>query len=43
MEPAIKPALLKTKASGVFATEQTLKGKLFCNTKANYDVKYISI
>ena len=38
MEPAIKPALIetKTKAIGVLATEQTLKGKLFYNTKAKY-------
>jgi glutamate racemase len=38
MEPAIKPALMKTKtkAIGVLATEQALKGKLFYNTKAKY-------
>ena len=38
MEPAIKPALIntKTKAIGVLATEQALKGKLFFNTKAKY-------
>lgn len=33
MEPAIKPALIKikTKAIGVLATEQALKGKLRCS------------
>jgi glutamate racemase len=38
MEPAIKPALMntKTRAIGVLATEQALKGKLFYNTKAKY-------
>ena len=38
MEPAIKPALLstRTKAVGVLATERTLSGKLFCNTKSRY-------
>jgi glutamate racemase len=38
MEPEIKPALIKTKtkAIGVLATEQALKGKLFYNTKAKY-------
>jgi glutamate racemase len=38
MEPAIKPALMKTKtkAVGVLATEQTLKGRLFYNTKSKY-------
>jgi glutamate racemase len=38
MEPAIKPALLKTKtkAIGVLATERALKGNLFFNTKKKY-------
>jgi glutamate racemase len=38
MEPAIKPALeqTRTRAIGVLATEQTLKGKLFNRTKATY-------
>jgi glutamate racemase len=38
MEPAIKPALLKTKtkAIGVLATERALKGNLFFNTKKRY-------
>jgi glutamate racemase len=38
MEPAIKPALMKTKtkAIGVLATERALKGQLFYNTKAKY-------
>lgn len=38
MEPAIKPALLqtRTRAIGVLATQQTLKGKLFNRTKATY-------
>ena len=33
MEPAIKPALLKTKAIGVLATERALQGNLYFNTK----------
>ena len=38
MEPAIKPALLKTKTKviGVLATERALKGNLFFNTKQKY-------
>jgi glutamate racemase len=38
MEPAIKPALeqTRTRAIGVLATAQTLKGRLFNRTKATY-------
>jgi glutamate racemase len=38
MEPAIKPALLKTKTKviGVLATERALKGNLFFTTKGKY-------
>jgi len=38
MEPAIKPALLKTKTNviGVLATERALKGNLFFTTKEKY-------
>jgi glutamate racemase len=38
MEPAIKPALKKTRTNviGVLATERTLKGDLFSRTKAAY-------
>ena len=38
MEPAVKPALMqtKTRAIGVLATEQTLRGALFRRTRATY-------